>query len=123
MFSRRIFQQQFEHAYEMSSPVGNSRETKFPLASRETAFPLAEAPSRETAFPLEDIIKNIAIKETKSSLYDLGEMVYEKQMQSYTTADNISVLFRVKELYGAKVLHAKTPETDDWTFITKFDCN
>lgn len=102
MFSRRIFQQQFEHAYEMSSPVGNSRETKFPL---------------------EDIIKNIAIKETKSSLYDLGEMVYEKQMQSYTTADNISVLFRVKELYGTKVLHAKTPETDDWTFITKFDCN
>ncbi len=102
MFSRRIFQQQFEHAYEMSSPVGASR---------------------ATSFPLEDIIKNIAIKETKSSLYDLGEMVYEKQMQSYTTADNISVLFRVKELYGAKVLHAKTPETDDWTFITKFDCN
>ena len=96
MFNRRIFQQQFE-AYERV--VGSSNKS------------------------IEGIVKQIADKETKSSLYDLGEMVYEKQMQTYTTIDNTNIMFRVKELYGAKVLHAKTPETSEWTFITKFDCN
>jgi len=95
MFNRRIFQQQFE-AYERV--VGTPKS-------------------------IEGIVKQIADKETKSSLYDLGEMVYEKQMQTYTTIDNTNIMFRVKELYGAKVLHAKTPETSEWTFITKFDCN
>jgi len=95
MFNRRIFQQQFE-AYERV--VGTPKS-------------------------IEGIVKQIADKETKSSLYDLGEMVYEKQMQTYTTIDNTNIMFRVKELYGAKVLHAKTSETSEWTFITKFDCN
>ena len=105
MFNRRVFQQQFD-AYER---VAGTRE-RSSLAAREQGS-------------LEGIVKQIADKETKSSLYDLGEMVYEKQIQTYTTIDNTSVLFRVKELYGAKVLHAKIPETEDWTFITKFDCN
>ncbi len=105
MFNRRVFQQQFD-AYER---VAGTREQSS-LAAREQSS-------------LEGIVKQIADKETKSSLYDLGEMVYEKQIQTYTTIDNTSVLFRVKELYGAKVLHAKIPETEDWTFITKFDCN
>jgi len=98
--------------------VAGTRE-RSSLTTRETLVSLA---AREQG-SLEGIVKQIADKETKSSLYDLGEMVYEKQIQTYTTIDNTSVLFRVKELYGAKVLHAKTPETEDWTFITKFDCN
>ncbi len=100
MFNRRIFQQQFE-AYERV------------VGAKDTTG----------AISIEGIVKQIADKETKSSLYDLGEMVYEKQMQTYTTIDNTNVVFRVNELYGAKVLHAKTPETSEWTFITKFDCN
>ncbi len=103
MFNRRIFQQQFE-AYER---VVGAKGTMFPTGAKS----------------VEGIVKQIADKETKSSLYDLGEMVYEKQMQTYTTIDNTNIMFRVKELYGAKVLHAKTPETSEWTFITKFDCN
>jgi hypothetical protein len=114
MFNRRVFQQQFD-AYER---VAGTREQNS-LATREQN----SLATRETLVSIEGIVKQIAEKETRSSLYDLGEMVYEKQMQTYTTIDNTSVLFRVKELYGAKVLHAKTPETDDWTFITKFDCN
>jgi hypothetical protein len=109
MFNRRIFQQQFE-AYER---VVGAKGTMFPTG----------ADKRSSNKSVEGIVKQIADKETKSSLYDLGEMVYEKQMQTYTTIDNTNIMFRVKELYGAKVLHAKTPETSEWTFITKFDCN
>jgi len=114
MFNRRIFQQQFD-AYERVAGTPKS----VSLTTREQS----SLTTRETLVSLEGIVKQIADKETKSSLYDLGEMVYEKQIQTYTTIDNTNVLFRVKELYGAKVLHAKTPETEDWTFITKFDCN
>ncbi len=122
MFNRRIFQQQFD-AYER---VAGTREQSSLTTREQSSLTTREQSSltaRETLVSLEGIVKQIADKETKSSLYDLGEMVYEKQIQTYTTIDNTSVLFRVKELYGAKVLHAKTPETEDWTFITKFDCN
>lgn len=71
---------------------------------------------------VENIVKKIAENETRSSLYDLGEMVVEKQMYNYNIS-GISVQFRVNELYGAKVLHAKTTNNDTWEFITKFDCN
>jgi hypothetical protein len=71
---------------------------------------------------IETIVKKIAENETRSSLYDLGEMVLEKQMYNYNIAGT-AVQFRVNELYGAKVLHAKTTNDDAWLFITKFDCN
>ena len=71
---------------------------------------------------VEGIVKKIADKETRSSLYDLGEMIVEKQMHTYHIAGT-SVQFRVNELYGAKMLHARSETSDEWSFITKFDCN
>lgn len=118
MFTTRIFQQPFE-AYERVSGT-TAKGTLFSVPSylkgkgNEVSLPSISA--------IETLVKNIADKETGSSLYDLGEMIYEKQLKNYTAPNNTNILFRVKELYGAKVLHAKTQDTDEWTFITKFDC-
>ena len=71
---------------------------------------------------VESVVKKIAENETRSSLYDLGEMILEKQLYSYNIAGT-TVQFRVNELYGAKMLHARTADDSDWSFITKFDCN
>ncbi len=71
---------------------------------------------------VESIVNLIAATETRSSLYDLGEMIAEKQIQTYRISET-SVLFRVNELYGAKLLHAKYDNDTEWSFITKFDCN
>jgi len=79
-------------------------------------------PSVESVPSVEAFVRRIADKETKSSLYDLGEMIVEKQMLTYKIAGT-NVQFRVNELYGAKLLHARTEPSDEWSFITKFDCN
>lgn len=71
---------------------------------------------------VEGLVNKIADKETKSSLYDLGELIVERQIKTYNIAGT-NVQFRVNELYGAKLLHAKTKTNNEWSFITKFDCN
>ena len=68
------------------------------------------------------MVKNVAQKETRSSLYDLGLYVAENNVKTYTVGIE-PVHFRVSELYGDKVLHAKKTEDESWTYVTKFDCN
>lgn len=112
---RSTFQKPFE-SYDRIASSCISVESKIPIV--ESAIPTVEL-----AIPsVEGIVKRIADKETKSSLYDLGEMIVEKQMLTYKIA-GANVQFRVNELYGAKLLHARTEPSDEWSFITKFDCN
>jgi len=71
---------------------------------------------------VESVVKKIAENETRSSLYDLGTFIAEKQINTYNIYET-QVQFRVNELYGDKVLRARISNDADWTFITKFDCN